>query len=106
EKPKETPEEGKSPNKEEMPDIEKLVDAKLREREEARDLEALAFPDDLKAEVKDLAKLKGISVREAAQHPYILTRKEEIEREERIKNATPKRSKKGAYAPSYDPAKP
>ena len=99
-----TPEEGKS--QEGNPDIDKIVDQKLNERLEARELEELPLSDELKAEVKDLAKLKGISVREAAKLPYILNRKEEVEKEERITAASPKRSNKGSYAPSYDPSKP
>ena len=105
EEPKGTP--GKDKKSEDgEPDIDKLVDQKLAERFEARELESLELTDELKEEVKELAKLKGISVREAAKLPYILSRKEEVEREERINNATPKRSKKGSFVPSYDPAKP
>ena len=105
--PEDTPGKGDSPDdKDGEPDIDKLVDQKLAERFEQRELDSLDLQDELKEEVKDLAKLKGISVREAAQLPYILSKKEEAEREERIKKATPKRSKKGSHAPSYDPAKP
>lgn len=104
--PKDTPKAGDTPDKEEKPDIDKLVDQKLNERLEAKELEALDLSDELKEEVRDLAKLKGISVREAAQLPYILNRKEEAEKEERIKNATPKRSNKGSYAQAVDPSKP
>ena len=91
---------------EELPDIEEVVERKLAERLEARELESLNLSDDLKTEVKDLAKLKGISVREAAQLPYIKSRVEEVEREERVKAAIPKRSNKGSYATSFDPSKP
>lgn len=106
EEPKDTPGKGNKPEEGGEPDIDKLVDQKLSERFEARELETLELPDELKEEVKELAKLKGISVREAAKLPYILSRKEEVEREERIKKATPKRTKKGSFVPSYDPAKP
>ena len=107
EKPKDTPEDGKKPDKKgEASDIDKIVDQKLNERMEARELESLDLSDELKAEVQDLAKLKGISVREAAQLPYIQARKEELAREERIKNATPKRSNKGSFASEVDPSKP
>ena len=99
------PKKGNAQDKKDL-DIDELVDRKLNERLEKQDLDSLTLTDDLKAEVKDLAKLKGISVREAAQHPYILNRKEEAEREQRIQNATPKRSNKGSYAASYDPSKP
>lgn len=105
EKSKDNSKDGGEPNKE-TPNIDELVDRKLNERLEAMDLKNLDLPDELKDEVKDLAKLKGISVREAAQLPYIKARKEEAEREERIKAATPKRTNKGAYVPNYDPSKP
>lgn len=97
--------EGKQPNKE-TPDVGTLVESKLKEILEERDLESLDLTDELKTEVKDLAKLKGISVREAANLPYIRSRKEEAEREERIKNATPKRSGKAGYVSNIDPSKP
>lgn len=106
EKPKETPKDGNKPTKEETPDFDKLVDQKLNERLEARDLDALDLPDELKAEVKDLAKLKGIPVREAANLPYILSRKETIEKEKRLAEASPKRSKQGGYPKNIDPSKP
>jgi hypothetical protein len=92
--------------KTEIPDIEALVEKKLNERLEAQDLKALDLPDDLKAEVKDLAKTKGISIREAAQLPYINYRKEEMAREERLKQASPKRSSKSTYTSNIDPSKP
>lgn len=103
-KPKENPEEGKT--QKETPDFESLIEKKLTERLEALELEKLELPDELKAEVKDLARLKGISVREAAMHPYIQSRKEQIEKEELLKKATPKRSNKGSYAMNIDPSKP
>lgn len=103
-KPNEKSKGGKA--KQETPDIEALVEQKLNERLEARELQTLELPDDLKAEVKDLAKTKGISVREAAQLPYIKYRKDEMEREERIKQASPKRSSKGTYTTNIDPSKP
>lgn len=108
EKPKDKPEEGKDPNKkEETPaDPYEVARQVFQEEQDKKDLKELNLPDDLQDEVKNLAKLKGISIREAAQLPYILSRKEEIEKEERIKNAIPKRSNKGSYATSVDPSKP
>lgn len=95
---------GKAPK--ETPDVGTLVESKLKEILEERDLQSINLPEELKAEIKDLAKLKGISVREAAELPYIQARKEEAEREERIKNATPKRSGKVNYVSNIDPSKP
>ena len=87
-------------------DVESLIEQKLQERLDQQELKSLNLPDQLKGEVQDLAKLKGISVREAAEHKYIQTLKEEHEREQRVKKATPKRSKRGAYKVKVDPSKP
>ena len=72
---------------------------------DARDLKDLALPESIEAEVKDIAKLKGISVREAVKHPYIVSMQQEFEKEERIKNSSPNRVKKGSYASSVDASK-
>lgn len=88
-------------------DVDKLVDAKLQQRLDERDLKDLNLAEDIESEVKDLAKLKGISVREAAKHPYITTMIENAKKEQRLKDATPKRSQKGSYSSSgTDPSKP
>lgn len=106
-KAKETPEPGKTQKKEteELSEDER-IDRKLAERLEARDLESLDLSEEIKAEVKDLAKLKGISVREASKLPYIISLKEEVDRKARIEAATPKRKGGGTYKANYDPSKP
>jgi hypothetical protein len=107
EKSKDTPEKGKTQKQgQEQPNIDELVDQKLNERLEARELEDLDLPDELKEEVKKLAKLNGISVRKAAQDPYIKYKIEAVEKEKRILDATPKRNGRGTYQTSYDPSKP
>lgn len=83
-------------------DISKLVDQKLAEKE----LDSLNLADDLKAEIKTLAQLKGISVREASKLPYIQARIAEAEKEERVKNGTPKRTSAGGKTIAIDPSKP
>lgn len=98
---------GGQKNDKDKPDIDKLIDQKVAERLEARDLDSLSFPnDEIKEEVKTLAKLKGISIKEAAKLPYIVNRIADVEKEKRIINATPKRSAKGGGQISYDPTKP
>jgi hypothetical protein len=99
-----TPPAGEPPKKAEALS-EEAVDRKVNERLEQRDLEELNLPEDIEKEVKDLAKLKGISVRKAAQLPYITSLKKEHEEAERLKSATPTRKGKGSYASSYDPSK-
>lgn len=69
-------------------------------------LKTLNLPEALETEVKELAKIRGISVGEAAKLPYIASRVEEIAQEERIKSGTPKRNRKGSYKTSIDPSKP
>lgn len=83
-------------------DIANLVDQRIAERE----LNALELPDDLKAEIKDLAKLKNITVAEASRLPYIKTRIEEVKTEERIKNGTPKRTNANGKTILIDASKP
>jgi len=100
------PAKGVTPNKDVLLNSEELVDQRVKSILEQRDLESLNLPEELKSEVKDFAKLKNISVREASQLPYILSRKQEIEKEARIQSATPRRSSKGTYTPSFDPSKP
>jgi hypothetical protein len=90
----------------EVPDIDKMIEQKLSERMEAQDLKTLEISDDLKAEVKDLAKLKGISIREASQHPYIKTQIEAERKQARVLAATPKRVGKSGYVSNIDPSKP
>lgn len=97
---------GKSPSSNETLDIDALVDQKLQAKLEERDLNSLELPEELKTEVKKLAKMNGISIREAARDPYIVYKKTEIEREERIKANTPKRSGRGSAVATYDPSKP
>lgn len=90
----------------ETPDVSKLVAEEVKKTLEARDLESLNLPDEVTQEVRELAKLRGISVREAAKLPYIQSRVEEIKREERIKKAIPKRNGGGGVVPTVDPTQP
>jgi hypothetical protein len=83
--------------------INKLLDERLAER----DLKELGLPEDIETEVKDLSKLKGISVKEAAKLPYIASRLKEIEEKKKLDSASPKRGGKGSYKVSdLDLSKP
>ncbi len=106
-KPEDIPTDAKNQNgKVHISNIDELVDKKLNERLEERELKDQHLPEELETEVKDLAKIKGISIREAAQLPYIVSRKEAIEREERLKSSIPTGKNKGSYRSSVDPSKP
>lgn len=81
------------------------VDERFKTLMEQRDLESLSLPEEVEADVKTLAKIKNISVKEAAKDPYIQSRLQAIEQEEKIKKGTPRRGNKGGYIPSGDPSK-
>lgn len=103
---KKTPAKGGGKPNEEIEDFDNKFEKRFQEEMEKRDLESLNIPEDLKSEVKDFAKVKNISIKEAAKLPYIQSRVRELEKEERIKNATPRRSNKGGYSSGVDPSKP
>lgn len=88
------------------PDIEQLVESKVKEVQENQTLQSMDLPDEVKKEVKELAQFKGISVEEAANHDYIQNMAERVRSERRVKKATPKRSNKGSYTSKVDPSKP
>lgn len=76
----------------------------VRKQLEEDRLEQLDYPDDLKPEIKKLAELQGVSVRKAAQDPYILHRKEVLEKEARLEDGSVTGTKKGT--PLTDISKP
>lgn len=82
-------------------DVDALIDQRLADRE----LSDLELPDELKTEIKDLAKFKGISVREATKIPYIQSKISEIKKESRVLGATPVRINSGGKTISIDPSK-
>lgn len=87
-------------------DFEKIAEQKALEILERRDLQSLNLPEDLQQEVQELAKFKGISVSEAAKLPYIQSRKEELDREERLKNASPSGKNRGVSNGTHNPNQP
>lgn len=99
--PKASPEPSTVPKKEEVSDVDSLVNQKFEER----DLESLELPDEIKSEVQKLAKAQGISVRKAAQDPYIAYKKEAYEKEQQMEDATPSRTRKGTVV-KFDASNP
>lgn len=76
---------GKKPETAANPEeIRKQAQEAARAELEARDLEELEHSDEIKEQVKKLAQLQGISVRKAAQDPYI---KHLVEKETAAKRA-------------------
>lgn len=83
-----------------------LIDSKVAERLEGEKLKSLNLPETIESEVKEIAKIRGISVGEAAKLPYIQNRIKEVEDEERIKSATPSRRNGSSNRVTFDPSKP
>ena len=75
-------------------DAERLLDEKMNER----DLRSLDLSDELKEEVRTLAKVKGISYLEASKAPYILHLKGEEEQKARATKAAIPPKAKGSTA--------
>lgn len=68
-------------------EIARRTEETVTARFEQRDLDELQLPEELKAEVKALAKAKGISIRAAAADSYIQFKKKEIEDKQRTEEA-------------------
>lgn len=70
-------------------------DEKFEARMAERDLKDLDLSDNTEDKVKKIAKVEGISIREAMKHPYIITVIEAEEKEAKILSGTPNRNNKG-----------
>lgn len=84
----ETPVKEDSPKQE--PDLDKLVEEKLNER----DLASMDLSDNLKSEVKTYAKAKGVSYREVLKSPYFNFIKEQEDAKTRSEEASASSSSK------------
>lgn len=87
-------------------DIKELVRQEALNLIEERELKSLSLSEDLEEEVRMLAKLKNVSILEAARLPYIQSRKQEIDREARIQQATPSGKGRGKLTSNIDPDRP
>jgi hypothetical protein len=69
---------------------------------ESRDLEELNLPDNLKTEVQRLAKIQNVSIRKAAQDPYILSKKETYDKQQKEEEAAiSRKSNNGAATKKF-----
>ena len=103
---------GKPPKKEEpkpednkRPLTAEEIEEKVRTQFEERDLGEMEVSDDIKAQIKSLARVKNISVRQAAKDPYIVHLVETEKAEQKSDDATITRTPKGAKV-VFDKAKP
>ena len=82
-------------------DIDKKLDEKVNERLEKRDLESMDYPDELKDEIQRVAKITGVSVKQAAKDPYIVNKINDYEKEDKINQATISRNNKTGSKKTY-----
>jgi len=83
-------------------EVGKVVDIKVTETLEKRDLESLDYPDDLKAEISKLAKLNGVSIKQVLKDPYIIFKIEAYEKEEKAEEAKIGRTHKSFSSTEFD----
>lgn len=83
-------------------EVGKVVDIKVTETLEKRDLNALEYPDELKAEISKLAKLNGVSIKQALKDPYIVFKIEAYEKEEKTEQAKIGRTHKSFSSTEFD----
>ncbi len=78
-------------------EVEKVVAQTL----EKRDLDSLDYPDELKKEIQRVAKVQNISIKQATRDPYIAFKIGEYEKEQKVQEASIKRTNKSAGKKDY-----
>ncbi len=87
-------------------DLEKKLDEKLNERLEKRDLDSLEYPDELKTEIQRVAKITGVSVKQALKDPYLQSKidayEETKEKDDKLDKATISQKHKSGTSKKFD----
>lgn len=102
---KQTPPKKEEPQAPKVPapeDVDKLVDAKLQQR----DLDAMEYPDDLKKEIKRIADIQGVTVRQAARDPYIVAKIDAYEKQQKADEAAITRTNRSSGKKSFSEVPP
>lgn len=86
--------------------IAKTAEEAARRTYEEQYLNEQGYPDEIKTEIETVAKVQGISLREAAQHGYIKAQMEEYQRQQRVATASPDASGGGNAGYVFDPENP
>ena len=81
--------------------LDKKFDEKFNERAEKLDLEAFNYSDEIKAEIKKVAKAQEISVKQAAKDPYIVFKIGEYEKTAKTNEASISRTNKSSGKKSF-----
>jgi len=84
------------PEKVETPDIDAKVKETVAQTLEQRDLESLDFPDDLKSEIKRVAQIQNVSIKQAARDPYIANKIADYEKEQKTEAASISRTNRSS----------
>ena len=87
------------------PPKETFSEDKILEVLEKRELESLEYTDEVKKEIQEYAKLKGVSVKQAQNSDYIKFRIEQDEKKDRIDNASLSGSRKPTTKKDYSEMK-
>lgn len=93
------------PDTEPKPTNQQDVKSEILSILEEERLEDMELPEELKEEVRKISKLNNISVKKAAQDPYVLYKKQELEAAAKVQDATISRTNKGKSV-KFDPANP
>lgn len=72
------------------------IDKKLDERLAQRDLDEMDTSDEIRKEIGDWAKFKGITVKQAARAPHIVLKMDEYEKEQKAEAATISRTNRAS----------
>lgn len=92
------------PKKEKAAVVTDDFDKRIGEAFEKRDLEATDYSDGIKAEISKLAKMQGVSIKQASKDPYIQFQIEAYNKEQKTQDATISRTNKsgGRTTASFD----
>jgi len=85
--PETTEPQPKDPPTQKPEDIESILDKKLEEKLEQRELESLDVPDDIKPKIQRVAQINGTTIREALEDEYVKALLEKHRKDERVQKA-------------------
>ena len=84
---KKTPKEAMLPE-----ELDRKLDEKLEERLVRRDIDALDYSDDIKKEISDYAKYKGLTIKQAELAPHIVPLIEQFEKQRKTEESSSSRT--------------
>lgn len=83
-------------------DLSKQVDEQVKRTLEQRDLDALDYPDDIKAEIQRVATIGNKTIKQAQSDPYIVQRIKAHEDQKKAEEATVSRTNNSGASKSFD----